>query len=417
MFKYRESKDHFPIYSWIPEDEYKEDNNLVNQVENLASLDFLYHHVALMADGHLGLGMPIGGVIATLNEVIPSAVGNDIACGVSLIKTDINVDNLDGEISHLSGQIMRSVPLGFNRRNKLYENSTGKKFIADRDEFMQKFKSKYEGMDPEIEEELIEVAPVQLGTLGGGNHFIEIIEFEDNKVGFMCHSGSRHLGAVIAKKFIDIAERLNNEFNLENGKLSYLPINSEFFDFGQKYIDYMNFCKKFARMNRGLILEICFEEMTRKVSRSIDIQSFPPDEVMYLNTDHNYADIENHYGNNVWVHRKGAVLARKGMEAIIPSAMGCNSYIVKGKGNPESFHSVSHGAGRKMSRTKAKDSFQVQDMINELKERDVKLFAPDKGEVLDEYRGAYKSIENVLKNQENLVEIKEELKPLSVIKG
>ena len=325
------------------------ESGALDQAKNLASLPFAFKHIALMPDTHQGYGMPIGGVLATHNVIIPNAVGVDIGCGMCAIRTSLTEISTEQSKSILGGSkeyhggIRSSIPVGFDKHKKTQDDALMP--IADTYEFGGKI--------PCIEEYRIialeyKSALKQLGTLGGGNHFIEIQKGDDGYIWIMIHSGSRHMGYEVAKYYNNLAKEMNEKWYTSVPKkmgLAFLPLNSEE---GQQYFREMNYCLEFARANRELMMKNILNIFR---DQFVDITFEMP-----IDVHHNYATIENHFGKNVVVHRKGATSARKGQIGIIPGSQGTSSYIVKGLGNPESFNSCSHGAGRAMSRTKARQN-------------------------------------------------------------
>ena len=386
-----------PIKSWCNNPE----EGAVEQAINLSSLPFIFKQVCLMPDTHQGYGMPIGGVIACKNVIIPNAVGVDIGCGMIAVKTDFlskdlpqeDIEKIFGGGDKYKGGIRSSVPVGYNHRKKKVE---------------------WEGFDnaPDIKviQDELQSASHQLGTLGGGNHFIEIQKDRGGYIWIMIHSGSRNIGYRIAKHYNNVAMKLCKkwysnipEIKGEDG-LAFLPIDT---DEGQEYLTAMNFAIKFAEKNRLKMMEDVKYHMNRVLGCKFE-------EPIHIN--HNYARQENHFGRNVWVHRKGATSAKELELGIIPGSQGTKSYIVKGKGNPESFMSCSHGAGRKMSRTKARAELDLEEEQKKLDDKGIIHSIRNKKD-LDEASSAYKDIDIVMKEQEDLVEIVEKLEPLAVIKG
>jgi len=332
--------------------------------------------------------MPIGGVLATKGVVVPNAVGVDIGCGMCAARTNI-IDMTPDVLKAIVGKIRESIPVGFKHH--------------DRPMF-------WEGFDdcpdiPILRQEL-KSARYQLGTLGGGNHFIEIQKGGDGKVWVMLHSGSRNFGYKIANHYHEVAKKLCEKWHsdLPHKDLAFLPLDS---GEGQEYLCAMQYALDFAQANRDFMLaEI--EEVLGEVA-----------EVRFkeiINIHHNYATMEHHFGENVLVHRKGATSAKKDQLGIIPGSQGTRSYIVLGKGNPESFMSCSHGAGRRMGRAQAKRELSVEAEAKALDAQGI-LHSIRGVDDLDEAPSAYKDIDLVMKNQEDLVEISVTLRPLAVIKG
>jgi tRNA-splicing ligase RtcB len=370
------------------------DSGTIDQAKNLARLPFAFHHVALMPDAHLGMGMPIGGVFATENAVVPNAVGVDIGCGMIACKTSIaDVSCLSkDDLEHLVRAIKQEIPVGFAH----HSGPTWEKHIP-----------KMDNMTNTIVEQEYESAKTQLGTLGGGNHFIELQKGSDGHLWFMIHSGSRNVGKKVADYHDKLAKKLNQQWHTPLAPavgLSFLPTNSIE---GREYLREMKWCLQFAAANRKVMSDII-----SKILRSWGNVSIEESHAIH----HNYASLEHHFGRDVWVHRKGAVCARKDVIGMIPGSQGSKSYIVRGLGNPESFESCSHGAGRKMSRTVAKASLDLKATIAEMDAKGIVHDIKDASD-LDEAPGAYKDIDVVMASQTDLVEIMVELTPLAVVKG
>ncbi len=373
-----------PVKMWLDDIE----DGALEQAKNLANLPFTFKHVAIMPDAHQGYGMPIGGVLATHGVVIPNAVGVDIGCGMIAVKTSITYLNTD-LLKEIMGKIREVVPVGFNHQK---EN--------------QEWSGFDEAPDIKVIQDQLSSARKQLGTLGGGNHFIEIQKGSDGFIWIMVHSGSRNFGYRIAKEYNDKARKLCERWysDIPDMELAFLPIETTE---AKEYLEAMNYALDFSYANRKIMLDNilrCFREYTSVIA---------DDEI---NIHHNYAAWENHFGKNVIVHRKGATLARERTIGIIPGSQGTKSYIVKGKGNPESFNSCSHGAGRRMGRKQATRELCLDDEIRRLDEQGI-VHGIRNVQDLDEAAGAYKDISKVMANQSDLVEMLVELQPLAVIKG
>jgi tRNA-splicing ligase RtcB len=388
------SSEKLPIKLWLDDIE----AGAMEQVKNLANLPFAFKHIAIMPDSHQGYGMPIGGVLATQNVIIPNAVGVDIGCGMCAVRTSLTeisqeeIKKLFGGSRENHGGIRTVVPVGFSHHDKAQDES-----------LMPKLEGKYEVVEQEYKSAL-----KQIGTLGGGNHFIEIQKGSDGFVWLMIHSGSRNFGLKNAdfynKKAIAINEKYFSAVPLK-WELSFLPLDSEE---GQMYIKEMKYCVDFALANRKLMMDRICDDVKNVFPQVV----FEP----MINIAHNYAKLENHFGQNVWVHRKGATLATDKTIGIIPGSQGTKSYIVKGLGNPESFMSCSHGAGRKMGRNQAVKNLKLEDEIKSLNDKGI-VHAIRNQKDLDEAPGAYKDIDIVMANQKDLVGVLVELTPLGVIKG
>lgn len=376
-----------PIKLWADDIE----KDTLQQAKNLANLPFLFKHVALMPDSHLGYGIPIGGVIALKNVVIPNAVGVDIGCGVCAVKTSINHKDITTEqLKVIMSKIRQRIPLGTNRHKTKMEWS----------EF-------HNAPDIEIIQLELESAKYQLGTLGGGNHFIEIQCDQNDFVWIMVHSGSRNFGLKIANEYHRIAKGWCNKWysNIPDFDLSFFPLETHD---AHEYMAAMYFALKFAKENRFKMITTIKEILTEEINDVIF------DDL--IDVHHNYASIENHFNENVVVHRKGAISARQNQIGLIPGSQGTKSYVVKGKGNVNSFMSCSHGSGRKMGRKQAQKNLNLQDEIKKLDNLNI-VHSIRNVDDLDEAPGAYKDIKVVMKNQSDLVNIVAELKPLAVIKG
>jgi len=391
-----------PIKSWASELE----ESAIKQAVNLANLPFTFKYVALMPDCHLCYGMPVGGVLATKDVIIPNAVGVDIGCGMSFCQTNIPVSILyetkDKQnrnlVKCMIDTISRNVPVGFGK------HKTPQEWIG--------FQS---APDIDIIQSNLMNASISLGTLGGGNHFIELQQDTKGNLCIMLHSGSRNLGKQICDYYNKIAISLNEKWFssvTKDKELAFLPINS---CEGHEYKVAMDFALDFAKQNRQHMMEkiknICFNLIKKHIG---NISKTILNEV---NAHHNYAIYENHFGQNVIVHRKGAIRARKNDIGIIPGSMETASYIVRGLGNAESFNSASHGAGRIMSRKKAKSLFSVNDMVKRLKDKNIILNCKNKNDVIDECGLAYKNIDEVIENENDLVEVIESVTQIGVVKG
>jgi len=378
-----------PIKMWLDDIE----DGALQQAKNLANLPFAVEHVAIMADAHQGYGMPIGGVLATKDVVIPNAVGVDIGCGVCAVKTNL-YEIKKNKLQQLVDRIKQIIPVGF----KWHKSPQIRDLMPERE---PKEKS------PVVWREY-KKALYQLGTLGGGNHFIEIQKGSDTHIWIMVHSGSRNIGKQVADHYNKIAVMLNKPWLSQVPKkwqLAFLPLDSIE---AKRYMNEMRYCVNFAFASRKLMMK----NIKHVFCELIDDVDYEP----IINIAHNYAASETHYEQNVIVHRKGATQAKDGQICIVPGSQGTNSYIVRGKGNKESFQSCSHGAGRKMGRKQA---------IRELSLKEEQALLDKKGIIhsirserdLDEAPSAYKDIDVVMKNQADLVDIMVELEPLAVIKG
>lgn len=386
-----------PVAYWLNSIEDIEDG-CYQQLRNLASLPFAFHHVAAMPDTHQGYGMPIGGVLATENVIIPNAVGVDIGCG--MIAQQFNLrrnDFSESQIKEVVGAIRSAVPVGFNKHKEHFGLPLSLLIKLNNSELLSK---------------QADNASLSIGTLGGGNHFLELQYDETGNVWCMIHSGSRSLGKIACDYHNGVAKELNKDYLSSvppEYDLAFFPVHSKE---GRKYIDDMDACLEYAKWNRlSMMLEV------KEIMQSVMGVGF--DEGRSVHCHHNYARLENHFGKNVWVHRKGAISAQMNEAGAIPGSMGTPSYIVKGLGNIHSFTSASHGAGRKMSRTQA-DQTITEEEANKSIEGIVfgRWNRNRKGGLdLSECPLAYKDIEEVMKNQTDLVEPVVKLMPLAVVKG
>lgn len=365
----------------------------IDQAMNIAVHPCLVGNVCLMPDTHQGYGMPIGGVAALRGAICPNMVGVDIGCGMLAVKTNIRADELSRELlQEIVDKIKASVPVGFKWHTE--PNKTHVVFSND--------------WDLPVCGQERERAELQIGTLGGGNHFIEIQRGDDGYVYFMIHSGSRNLGKQVADHYNKEAIRLCTMFHNDDvitNELAYLPIGTKE---AENYIKEMNLCLKFSNANRDC--------MARAIEKCI-LDVLPNAEFEdRINIQHNYARLERHYGRDVWVHRKGATSARYGEVGLIPGSQGTSSYIVRGFGNEASMMSCSHGAGRKISRKKARESLSVESECALLNKQGI-IHSIKTQDDLDEAPSAYKDIDVVMQEQSDLVEILVKLSPMAVIKG
>lgn len=366
------------------------------EISNLCSLPFLFHHLALMPDVHGGVGMPIGAVLATKGVVIPNAVGVDIGCGMCAVKSSLRVEDLPQETLRkvIMRNIRKRIPVGMDHHKKAQDEALmPQDFDIDKTIVV---KRQYVA------------ATKQIGTLGGGNHFIELQREEEGFVWIMLHSGSRNLGKQVCDYYDKLARQLNEQwFSTVDPamELSFLPVKSPEF---HQYWAEMQYCVAFALANRSLMMQRIMEILQDAYP---DI-TFEP----MINIAHNYAAWENHFGENVIVHRKGATRARIGEVGIIPGSQGTCSYIVEGLGDENSFLSCSHGAGRLMSRTEAQNTIDLQAEIAFLDAQNIVHGIRTRSD-LDEAPSAYKNIDEVLAQESDLVKILTKLHPIAVIKG
>lgn len=372
------------------------EESAMRQIENLTTLPFLYHHLAIMPDVHTGMGMPIGGVLACEDAIIPNAVGVDIGCGMCAVKTNWKVSEIPPHV--LRKKIMKGIreriPLGMDH----HKEKQDVRFLPEGHEVekMKIVKARQESILHEV------------GTLGGGNHFIELQKDENDILWIMIHSGSRNLGARVGAYYNEVAKTLNSGWHSVVSpeiNLAFLPQGSR--EFGM-YWEEMKYCVDFALCNRKLMMDR-IEEVLSDTLTGIE---FDP----MINIAHNYAACENHFGKNVFVHRKGATLAQKGIIGIIPGSQGTASYIVEGLGNPDSFCSCSHGAGRVLSRKAAIRTLNMAEEVAQLEAKGI-VHAIRCQDDMQEASGAYKNIEEVIANELDLVKVRTRLLPVAVIKG
>ena len=368
----------------------------MRQIENLTTLPFLFHHLAIMPDVHAGMGMPIGGVLACKDAVIPNAVGVDIGCGMCAVKTNWKVSEIP--IRVIRKEIMRGIreriPLGRDHHKEAQDD----KYLPEGHDIdkLEVVKRRQHSIRYEV------------GTLGGGNHFIELQKDEDDTMWIMIHSGSRNLGKQVGDYYNKIAAALNARWHSvvsPDIRLPFLARESK--EFGM-YWNEMKYCIDFALCNRRLMMER-IEEVIADSLKGIE---FDP----MINIAHNYAAMEHHFGRDVIVHRKGATLAREGVVGIIPGSQGTASYIVEGLGNPASFCSCSHGAGRVMSRIMAIKTLDMEQEVAQIEAKGI-VHAIRSQEDMQEASGAYKDIEEVIANELDLIQVKTRLLPVAVIKG
>jgi tRNA-splicing ligase RtcB (3'-phosphate/5'-hydroxy nucleic acid ligase) len=371
------------------------------QLLNVATLPFVHHHVAAMPDVHTGIGATVGSVIATHRAIIPAAVGVDIGCGMMAARLSLTADALDEKRLRLVfNQIGRDVPVGRGQhREERAAGQAARPFEAGLARILEKHPGVQKARGKSTNWAL------QMGTLGGGNHFIELCIDDDGRVWVMLHSGSRGIGNAIGTYFIDLARRDMERWfiQLPDRDLAYLPEGSEHFE---DYIEALGWAQAYAARNRETMLRLILAALRRHL---------PPFEVTSeaVNCHHNYVEREHHFGADVWVTRKGAIRARAGDLGIIPGSMGAKSYIVRGKGAADSFQSCAHGAGRRMSRGAAMKSFTREDLA---RQTEGVVCRKDEG-VIDEIPGAYKDIDTVMENQCDLVAVVHTLKQVVCVKG
>lgn len=377
------------------------DEESLTQLRKMSQLQFIHSHIAVMPDVHLGKGATVGSVIPTKNAIIPAAVGVDIGCGMNALRLSLKASQLPDNLSALRNAIERKVPVGFEMHKQIKSKAST---LSPLDKKLQVITDKHPALRRMLRS-FDSTWQKQLGTLGGGNHFIELCLDENQDVWVMLHSGSRGLGNVIGTYFIERAKKeAQSRFgHVPDKDLSYFAEGSANFD---DYVEAVEWAQEYAFENRREMMRLILEAIRPLLPRFQMTKEA-------INCHHDYVQQEIHFGENVFVTRKGAIRAGLDEYGIIPGSMGAQSFIVKGKGNPDSFCSCSHGAGRKMSRTKAKHMFNQQDLIQQTQGIECRK---DKA-VVDEIPSAYKDIHEVMANQDDLIEVVHTLKQVLCIKG
>lgn len=392
-----------PIKAWT--DGVPVEEAAMQQLRNVASLPFIHKHIAAMPDVHWGMGATVGSVIPTKGAIIPAAVGVDIGCGMMAVKTSLTANELPDNLADIRSAVETAVPHG--RTDNGGQNDRGAwgdvpASVANR---WTPLAERYKTIIEKHPKALSHNNARHLGTLGTGNHFIEVCLDEAGFVWLMLHSGSRGCGNRIGTYFIERAKKEMERWfiNLPDADLAYLVEGSELFT---DYVEAVEWAQDYALENRKAMMNAVLDALRK---------TFPEFWVMDIavNCHHNYVTKEHHFGSNVWLTRKGAVRARAGDLGIIPGSMGARSYIVRGKGNPDSFCSCSHGAGRRMSRTEAKRKFTIEDHAKAT----IGVECRKDAEVIDETPGAYKNIDDVMAAQSDLVEVVHTLKQVICVKG
>ncbi len=399
-------KENVPIFGWTKG--VQVEDQALAQLQNVARMPFIHHHVAVMPDVHWGMGATVGSVIPAMGAIIPAAVGVDIGCGMMAARTALTASDMPDNLHAIRTAIEAAVPHG--RTDEGGPNDRGAwgeaqgvpaKAMAELETIVAKH--------PKLSKAAAR-APHHLGTLGTGNHFIELCLDESDRVWVMLHSGSRGIGNKIGTYFIEKAKEDMRRYyiNLPDADLAYIPDGSELFG---DYMEALHWAQRFAMMNRQHMMQATLNALAGQFPdhpNAFDI----PDE-WAVNCHHNYVSREKHFGKEVWLTRKGAVSAREGQLGIIPGSMGAKSFIVRGKGNRDSFCSCSHGAGRKMSRTKAAQTITIEDHISAT----LGVECRKDSSVLDESPAAYKDIDAVMAAQSELVDIVHTLKQIVCVKG
>jgi len=390
-----------PVKIWTEE----VDHRALQQLINITQLPIVHHHVAAMPDVHVGIGATVGSVIPTRQAIIPAAVGVDIGCGMNAVRTTLTASDLPDNLHRIRSAIEAMVPVGFGQHQaSKMRGSALQRTARAMDARLNTIAGKNPGL-MKMQKRFNETWICQLGTQGGGNHFIEVCLDEAHQVWIMLHSGSRGIGNVMGRYFISAAQKdmQRHQLNLPDRDLAYFSEGSDIFD---DYVEAVDWAQDYAMLNRTQMMYAVVEALRLHL---------PPFNVLdeAINCHHNYVAKESHFGENVFITRKGAISAKLGELGIIPGSMGAKSYIVRGLGNAESFCSCSHGAGRKMSRSAARRHFNQQDLEHQTQGVECRK----DGGVIDEIPGAYKDINLVMANQQDLVEVVHTLKQVICIKG
>ena len=383
------------VLSWLPAEQIED--SAMQQIENLSRMPFIFKHVAVMPDCHFGMGATVGSVIPTNRAIIPAAVGVDIGCGMIAVKTPLTREDLPEDLSDIRKAIEHQVPLSAGHYNRSI-----KKTAKPRIEQLEAKAAELDRLD--FYDKLDKNWRKQLGSLGSGNHFIEVVLDEEGYAWAFLHSGSRGVGNRIAAHHIKIAKALMEKWyiNLPDADLAYLVEDTPEFD---DYLKDLDWAQEFALLNR--------EEMMERIIRLLQYRCGDFEPVETIQCHHNFTQREHHFGRNILVSRKGAIEAREGQLGLIPGSMGTRSYVVRGKGNAASFNTAPHGAGRRLSRNKARNAFTMDDF-----DRDMEGIEVNRSEAfLDELPGAYKDIDLVMEQSAGLVEILHTFRQIVNVKG
>jgi tRNA-splicing ligase RtcB len=377
------------------------------QLLNVSKLPFIFRHVVCLPDVHVGVGCTIGTVIATKGAIVPSSVGADIGCGIVACKTTLKAEDLLNDLAPIRAAIERAIPVGRTDNGGVEDRGSWGTVPDDINIAWMELEPKYKKIVEKHPKVNHRRAVNQVGTLGSSNHYVEVDLDQEGNVWFQLHSGSRGPGAAIGQYFVELAKEDMRKFfiNVPDVNLAYLPEGTDHFE---DYIDAMTWAQRYALVNR----ETMMSRMIKAVRGTKTVKPFDIVDSV-INIHHNMAHREHYYGENVWVVRKGAIRVRKGDMAVIPGSMGTSTYIVCGKGSEESFNSASHGAGRKMSRTEARKTFTLKDH----REATLGIECRKDASVIDETPGAYKNIDDVIKAQNDLIDVVQVIKPVLVVKG
>lgn len=377
------------------------DDASIQQLGNMAQLPFIHSHIAAMPDVHAGIGATVGSVIPMRGAIVPAAVGVDIGCGMNAVRLSLKANDLPDNLYKLRASIEKSVPVGFEEHN---EPSVQAATVNNMASHLKRITDKHPGI-MKMQRNFQNTWGRQLGTLGGGNHFIELCLDEQDDVWVMLHSGSRGIGNKIGQYFIEKAKKDMGKAlgNLPDKDLAYFMEGTQHFE---DYVEAVGWAQDYAMLNRREMMRLVLEALQKHLPKFTTTQEA-------INCHHNYVQQEQHFGQEVYVTRKGAISAQLGQLGIIPGSMGAKSYIVRGLGNQQSFCSCSHGAGRRMSRTEAKRRFNALDLEQQTQGIECRK---DKG-VVDEIPAAYKDIDTVMQHQTDLVEVVHTLRQIICIKG
>jgi tRNA-splicing ligase RtcB len=387
-----------PLKAWMDNPTFH-DYEVMEQMQRVCSLPWVYHHSAIMADGHVGIGCSVGAVIAMKDAVSPATVGVDLGCGMAAVRTNLVAGDLPESLAQIRADVEDAIPVGFS--SHLAPIRDDRWPIAAVADTAGQLWREFGTLHPKVQK-LRERAQNQLGTLGGGNHFVELCLDDGGAVWMMLHSGSRNIGKSLAEVHIGIAQRLSHNEGLPDPDLAvFLAGTPEMTNYRRDLF----WTQRYATANRRTMLNLYWDVLLRHFPVATHEEP--------ILCHHNYVAEEVHFGEKVFVTRKGAIRAGAGDMGIIPGSMGTGSYIVRGLGNPESFESAPHGAGRKMSRGEAKRRFTQRDV----EEQTAGVECRKDGEIRDELPGAYKDIEDVIKQSADLVEVVAHLRQVMCVKG
>ena len=383
------------ILSWIPEDDIEP--QAASQLRMVAGMPFIFHHIAVMPDCHMGIGATVGSCIPTSRAIMPATVGADIGCGMIAVQTSLSKEDVPANLTPVREAIEAAIPLSAGQYNLfLTETATQRvtelKDMANENGHLDFYNNRSGNW------------PLQIGSLGSGNHFIELVYDENDQVWAFLHSGSRGVGNKIAQHYINVAKKLMEKWFIElpDPDLAYLPQDTQEF---RDYLTDLKWAQAFAKLNRAEMMDRVLDTI-RETIGPFDIQN-------EIDCHHNFTQWENHMGNNVLISRKGAIQAREGQYGLIPGSMGTRSYVVRGKGNVPSFNTAPHGAGRRMARNVARRTLTMDDFDREMQGIEVRRSEA----FLDELPSAYKEIDTVMKRSADLVEVVHELRQFVNVKG